>query len=223
MIYIGLADSSKIPVNFASFYSKASVVDTITPFHRQNGYQIDERDLDSKERQKKYELESKSDQYIDEKLDPNWIYINSSEFDLERAGINKKVNSINIFSPEMTSLLNRLRIKLKFPGSPPEVKPDDPNYFSESVYESKPWSTSLNTGSIWFRIFYPADTGPLQPVSLFDDEGFSIHTPANLDVLKTIKAEFYLAEDEQAKQTSLEPTPQPPAEYILPLGVKRKT
>ncbi len=141
---------------------------------------------------------------------------------MEKAGLNHKDGLGYKFLPEMIELINRMRVKLTFPGSAGK-KPGDHDYYPETVYEAKVWQTAIQNGMIQFRPFYPADTGPLPPVGPLKDEGFSLYTPDNIDTLKTIKAEFYLAEDKKAEEIpATEPVPENPMPYIPPLGVKRK-
>lgn len=214
-----ITDSLVIPIGINADASLSEVSHTITPFHPENGYLIDQRDFDYDERMKKIkEMGSRFKEQIDIKKDPLWVRIDSSYFALNETGLNIKSDiAFFRFPPEMLMLLKKLRVQLVFPGSEGTEKPGDPNYRPELGFEGRIWDTSLGLGQISFKDFYPTDTGSLpaddSALSLVRgiQEGFTLFVPTNLDLLKKVKIKFFLTEPEEEQPLEVQPEPQTPS------------
>ncbi len=221
-VELKISDSLIIPIGISAHASRSRVGNSVTPFHPENGYPIDQRDFNLDERmQKRKELGKRLEENIDIKKDPLHLAIEASLYRLNDLGINTKHDFASYkFPPEMLALFKRLRVQLVFPGSEGTAKPGDADYRSGSSFESKIWNTSLIIGQISFKDFYPTDTGELAAkedtiyrLSFDPQEGLNLFVPSNLELLKKVKVKFFLTEQKEQLQEPIpeEPTPQEPS------------
>lgn len=193
---LGIGDT-KIPIEVRAWADYSAKGTVITPFHPENGYIIDQRDFDPEQRKDKFIREYHYDfnETIDHTKDPAYI-----------CAVVKPKDWFT-FSQKTKEIFQRLWLQLTFPGSPPEIKMDDPAYRFETRYESKPKSGGV------FMLFYPSDSKSLAKFESdlfsypFRQEGFKIHVPADLASLQQIQARFILVPENEFGTTprSMEP------------------
>lgn len=186
-IVLNIESNLKIPININTYASRTQKGHAITPFDPALGYQIDSEDLELERRLAKTKrLEDELRQNIDFAKAPLHISVWSDGDLLHELGLNKKHKLSGYqFSQEMSDLLRRLRLLV---------------YFPKSKFEAKPWETSLDLGGIYFREFYPIDSGPLPTSKTYrgsgPQEGFSLFLPSDPEKLAQIRARFVMVEEQ---------------------------
>lgn len=189
----------RLPLHGSTQYVHRAKKDAFTPFTPGEGYQVDNEDWKLETRAKKYRQMS-SRLLVDEKLAPLNLNLTAHEFTLQKAGLalptRRRVGPFYLVTikPEFLPVLKRLRVQVFFPGSSPEIGPDNPDYYHPSSFESMPWKLALGLGAIEFRPFYPLDIGPLPHTedNYSIPYGCSIMLPDDPEKLKSIKARFIL-------------------------------
>ncbi len=192
----------------------------VTPFDRDIGYPIDQDDLDPQSRIDKYKRLGKSlfknlsMTSQNANLD---VYSYSNDMRLEDEPSILRHPSLSRFNALQTNILQNLRLQLFFP---------------EGSFESRLKVKEPESGDLYFGLFYPVDTGPLQVPDNYKvdidgseiviTDGYLLHVPSeDIDLLQQIKGRFLL--EENHKEVTKEPSlPAEISEYIPPLGVKRK-
>lgn len=186
-----------IPLDISAFNYGGTKRTVVTPFHPEEGYIIDQRDFDSRERETKVrELDEGTIKTYGLPGDPLDISINMRPLG-RRGGLHTTKPFPYEFSPEARGLLERLRLQLFFPGSDPKIKSEEVGFRPSMAFEARINSGFLDGGMIDFSSFYPLDTGPLAAISRWFspgwfEEGLTLRVPSDLRELQKIKARFVL-------------------------------
>lgn len=185
-------DGKKIPFTVSADRMSADKSESFTPFHPENGYTLDQRDfwpdlLTAK-------LQDLAGEKLDLSKDPLMLYIGTESKLLNKYKVNiftgDEIMKAYEFDQATYDVLNKLHLQLFFPGSGPDLLPDEEGYRASSAFEAR--ASSLDMGRIWFPSFYPLDTGPLPRAGSIRYEGLYIRVPGDLENLRKIKAKFVL-------------------------------
>ncbi|MBI2028753.1 MAG: hypothetical protein HYT07_04050 [Candidatus Levybacteria bacterium] len=166
---------------------------TVLPFDSEKGYRIDSDDFNLENRIAKLNRlgEEKLSKFMDFSKRHYELFVAGNVPSLIENAIVKKVSGDRYrFPQEKLSLLGKLRLLLRLP---------------DESFEAKPFEPSLTRGDLWFKDFYPTDSGPLSASTdglqspilqlIMQREGFNILLPDDPEKLKQIKMRFVLAEE----------------------------
>jgi hypothetical protein len=204
----------EIPFTVNTFAGKSAKDDAITPFRRDLGYIIDQRDiLDAEERAEKVKKDSGMKEHISFKEAPLWIEVQASGSELAKLGLNRpRLITGSEFSADQKAIFGRLRLQVTIPGSLPEVDIWSDEFRIATSYESRPNRLSFEQGCIKFSDFYPSDIGPLATrysnnINMYNfNDGLGLYVPSDIATLQTIDTKFTI-EDEPEVPLSYELAP----------------
>lgn len=176
LITLDIEDENlKINLNIYASPNRSLTVNTITPFDPNDGYKVEKEDLSFDTRVKKLrQMESKD---VDFQKSPLVFSIRenfASSLRNEEAGFRK----------ETLNVLGRLRVQVRL---------------ERGSFEAGIWKTSLESVlGLWFKDFYPQDTGPLaSDDSFYMQEGLLLHLTNDPEKLKQVEVRFVLVPENQ--------------------------